>query len=172
MLFQTSINAPRNKTQQIVKQAAAKVGIELELKSIVPAVYFSTDPANLDTSSHFSADLQMHAFVSRSPDPQRFMDPFVSWEVSQKENKWAGRNSTRWRNEEYDRLFRAAETEMDPVKRAAQFIRMNDMLTQNVVVVPFLWRGDAAAVSNRLRGTDLSGWDSNCWNIAHWYRET
>ena len=172
MLFQTSINAPRNKTQQIVKQAAAKVGIELELKSIVPAVYFSTDPANLDTSSHFSADLQMHAFVSRSPDPQRFMDPFVSWEVSQKENKWAGRNSTRWRNEEYDRLFRAAETEMDPVKRAAQFIRMNDLLTQNVVVVPFLWRGDAAAVSNRLRGTDLSGWDSNCWNIAHWYRET
>ena len=171
MLFQTAINAPRQKTQAIVKQAAAKVGIEMELKSIVPAVYFSTDPANLDTSSHFSADIQMYAFNSGSPDPQRFMDPFVSWEVSQKENKWAGRNTTRWRNEEYDRLFRAAETEMDPVKRAAQFVRMNDLLTQNVVVVPLIWRGTASAVSNRLRGTDISGWDSNCWNIAHWYRE-
>jgi peptide/nickel transport system substrate-binding protein len=172
MLFQTAINPARQKTQAIVKQAAAKVGIEMELKSIVSAVYFSTDPANLDTTSHFSADIQMYAFNSRSPDPQRFMDPFVSWEVSQKENKWAGRNTTRWRNEEYDRLFRAAETEMDPVKRAAHFIRMNDLLTQNVVIVPFTWRGDGAAVSNRLRGTDLSGWDSNCWNIAHWYRET
>jgi len=171
MLFQTAINAPRQKTQAIVKQAAAKVGIEIELKSIVPAVYFSTDPANLDTSSHFSADLQMYSYNSGSPDPQRFMDPFVSWEVAQKENKWAGRNSTRWRNEEYDRLFRAAETEMDPVKRAAHFIRMNDLLTQNVVIVPFLWRGNASAVSNRLRGTEISGWDSNLWNLAHWYKE-
>jgi len=170
MLFQTAINAPRQKTQAIVKQAAARVGIDIELKSIVPAVYFSTDPANLDTSSHFTADLQMYSFNSGSPDPQRFMDPFVSWEASQKENKWAGRNATRWRNEEYDRLFRAAETEMDPVKRAAHFIRMNDLLTQNVVIVPFLWRGNASAVSNRLQGTEISGWDSNCWNIAHWYK--
>src|SRR2546426_1308837 len=87
MLFQTAINAPRQKTQAIVKQAAARRGIDIELKSIVPAVYFSTDPANLDTSSHFTADLQMYSFNSGSPDPQRFMDPFVSWEVSQKENK-------------------------------------------------------------------------------------
>jgi peptide/nickel transport system substrate-binding protein len=171
MLYQTSINAPRQKTQAIVKQVAAKVGIEMELKSIVPAVYFSTDPANLDTSSHFSADIQMYAFVSGSPDPQRFMDPFVSWEIAQKANKWAGRNSTRWRNEEYDRLFRAAETEMDPVKRAAHFIKMNDLVVQNVVVIPFAWRGNASAVANRLRGTELSGWDSDFWNLAHWYRE-
>jgi hypothetical protein len=31
-------------------------------------------------------------------------------------------------NEDYDRLWRATEKEMDPAKRAAQFIRMNDML--------------------------------------------
>ena len=59
----------------------------------------------------------------------------------------------------------------DPVKRTAHFIRMNDMLVQNVVIVPFLWRGTASAVSNRLRGTDISGWDSTFWNLAHWYRE-
>ncbi|NDG55200.1 MAG: hypothetical protein EBX56_04465, partial [Betaproteobacteria bacterium] len=33
-VFQTSINAPRQKTQQIVKQAAQKAGIDLELKSV------------------------------------------------------------------------------------------------------------------------------------------
>ena len=41
--------------------------------------------------------------------------------------------TTRWRNEEYDRAWKAAESEMDPVKRAALFIRMNDLLTQNNV---------------------------------------
>src|SRR5438128_3453368 len=171
MLFQTSINAARQKTQAIVKQAAAKIGIELEVKAVVPAVYFSTDPANPDTLAHFSADLQMYSLTNGSPDPQLFMQPFVSWEIAQKENKWAGRNSTRWRNDEYDRMYRAAETEMDPVKRAALFIRMNDMLVQSVVIVPFLWRGTASAVSNRLRGTDISGWDSTFWNLAHWYRD-
>src|SRR5437667_402723 len=171
MLFQTSINAPRQKTQAIVKQAAAKVGIELEVKAVVPAVYFSTDPANADTLAHFSADLQMYSLVNGSPDPQLFMQPFVSWEIAQKDNKWAGRNSTLWRNDEYDRMYKAAETEMDPVKRATLFIRMNDMLVQNVVIVPFLWRGTASAVSNKLRGTDISGWDLTFWNLAHWYRE-
>jgi peptide/nickel transport system substrate-binding protein len=172
MLFQSSINASRQRTQAIVKQTAAKVGIEMELKSIVPAVYFSADPGNSDTVAHFSADLQMYSFNNTSPDPRRFMDPFVSWEIAQKANKWAGLNSTRWHSDEYDRLARAAQTEMDAVKRAAAYIQMNDMIAQQVVVVPFLWRGSATAVSNRLRGTDLSGWDSDCWNIAHWYRES
>ena len=29
---------------------------------------------------------------------------------------------------------------MDPVKRAALFIKMNDLVIQNVVVIPVLWR--------------------------------
>ena len=171
MLFQTSINGPRQKTQAIVKQAAAKLGIEIEVKAVVPAVYFSTDPANADTLAHFTADLQMYSLVNGSPDPQLFLQPFVSWEIAQKENKWAGRNSTRWRHDDYDRMYKAAETEMDPVKRAALFIRMNDMLVQTPVIVPFMWRGTASAVANRLRGTEISGWDSTFWNLAHWYRE-
>jgi hypothetical protein len=44
-------------------------------------------------------------------------------------------------------------------------------VVQNVVVIPFAWRGNASAVANRLRGTELSGWDSDFWNLAHWYRE-
>src|SRR5207249_2029777 len=35
LLFQTSINAPRQKTQAIVKQAAGRAGIEMELKAVV-----------------------------------------------------------------------------------------------------------------------------------------
>ena len=171
MLFQTSINSPRQKTQAVVKQAAAKIGIELEVKAVVPAVYFSTDPANPDTLAHFSADLQMYSLVNGSPDPQLFMQPFVSWEIAQRENKWAGRNSSRWRSDDYDRMYKAAETEMDPVKRAALFIRMNDVVVQTPVIIPFLWRGTASAIANRLRGTDISGWDLTFWNLAHWYRE-
>ena len=172
MLYQTSINPVRQKTQAIVKQAAAKAGIEMELKSVVASVFFGSDPGNPDTSSKFLADLQMYAFnMTGGPEPQRFMDPFVSWELASKENKWAGRNNTRWRNEEYDRAWKAAESEMDPVKRAALFIRMNDLLTQHNVVVPITWRANISAISNKLRSTDICGWDSSFWNLSHWYRE-
>src|SRR6266851_1357767 len=170
MLFQTSINAPRQKTQAIVKQAAAKAGIELELKSVTASVYFSSDVANPDTYAHFYCDIQMYTTTMTQPDPELFMNQFTTAEVSSKENKWQGRNITRWRNEEYDKLYKAAESELDPVKRAALFIKMNEMVIQNVVVVPVVFRPRVAAVSNKLR-IEQSGWDSDFWNLQNWYRE-
>jgi hypothetical protein len=47
LVFQTSLNAPRQKTQAIVKQACHRAGIDIELKSVTPSVYFSSDAAIL-----------------------------------------------------------------------------------------------------------------------------
>jgi peptide/nickel transport system substrate-binding protein len=170
-VYQTSINAPRQKTQQIVKQAAAKAGIDMELKSITANVFFSSDPANPDTYSHFYTDLQMYTTTMTQPDPQRFMDQFTSWEVSAKANKFALTNKTRWRNEEYDKLWKAAETEMDPTKRAALFVRMNDLVIQNIVVIPVVFRPRVAAISSRMRDVTQSGWDGDFWALPYWSKQ-
>jgi peptide/nickel transport system substrate-binding protein len=170
MVYQTSINAPRQKTQAIVKQAAAKAGLELELKSVTASVFFSSDAANPDIYSRFSTDIQMYTTTQASPDPQTFMEQFASWEVSNKDNKYQGRNITRWRNEEYDKLFRSAETELDPVKRAALFVKMNDLVIQNVVVIPVIWRTKVQAISSRLRGHEISGWDNDTANLFNWFK--
>jgi peptide/nickel transport system substrate-binding protein len=170
LVYQTSINAPRQKNQAMVKQAAAKAGIEMELKSVVASVFFSSDAANSDTYSHFYSDLQMYNNGMGAPDPQYFMEQFTSWQAAAKDNKWVGRNITRWRNEDYDRLWKAAENEMDPVKRAALFIRMNDLVIQNVVVIPIVLRNGVGAASNRLRGMDLTAWDSTLWHLPYWHK--
>ena len=171
MVYQTSTNPERQKTQQIVKQAAAKAGIDIELKSVLASVYFSSDVANPDTYTKFYTDIQMYTTTMGAPDPATFMEQFTSWEVSSKQNKLQGRNITRWRNEDYDKLWRTAESELDPVKRAALFVKMNDLVIQNLIVIPVLWRMVISAVSNKLKSTDVSGWDSNFWNLANWYRE-
>jgi len=171
LLYQTSTNSLRQKNQAIVKQACTKAGLDVELKSVVASVFFSSDPANLDTYAHFSADLQMYNTTQTSPDPQFFMNQFLSTEAAQKANKWAGRNPTRWQNAEYDKLWNAAEMEFDPVKRAAMFIRMNDLVVGNVVVIPEIWRNRTSAAASKLQGLDLSGWDSSLANLANWYRE-
>ncbi len=170
LLFQTSTNAPRQKTQAIVKQACAKAGIEIEIKSVVASVFFGSDAANPDNYPHFYADLQMYNVGPTAPDPAWFMRAFLSSEVASRANKWQGRNVTRWRNDEYDRLYEAADTELDPVKRAALFIKMNDLLTQHVVVIPVLWRNGVSASSLRLQGMDLSGWDTTFWRLPYWYK--
>jgi len=169
-VYQTSINAPRQKTQAIVKQAAAKAGIEMELKSVTASVYFSSDVANADTYSHFYTDIQMYTTTMTQPDPEQFMRQFLTEEVASKDNKWQGRNITRWRNEEFDKLHKASESELDPVKRAAMFIKMNELVIQNVVVIPVVFRPRVAAVANTLR-MEQSGWDSDFWSVQNWYRE-
>jgi peptide/nickel transport system substrate-binding protein len=170
-VYQTSINPVRQKTQAIVKQACTKAGIDIEIKSIVASVYFSSDPANWDTYPHFATDLQMYTTTMTAPDPQRFMDQFTSWEVASKENKWLGRNPTRWRNEEYDRAWKAAEAEIDPVKRAVHFVKMNDLVIQDNVVIPVTWRFKVQVASNKLKNAERSGWDSDFWQLHNWYRE-
>jgi peptide/nickel transport system substrate-binding protein len=113
----------------------------------------------------------MYTTTMGAPDPQTFMRQFLSEEIASKDNKWQGRNITRWKNPEYDQIFAASETELDPVKRAAQFIKMNDMIIQDVVVIPVLWRNVASAVSKKLKNTEITVWDSNLWNLANWTRE-
>jgi peptide/nickel transport system substrate-binding protein len=171
LVYQTSINAPRQKNQAIVKQACGKAGIDIEIKSVVASVFFSSDVGNPDTYRKFYTDIQMYTTTMGAPDPQTFMRQFLSDEITSKDNKWQGRNITRWRNAEYDRAFADSETEIDPVKRAALFIKMNDLVIQDVVVIPVLWRSVISAVSNRLKNTEVSGWDSNLWNVANWTRE-
>ena len=169
-VFQTSINAPRQKTQAIVKQACQKAGIDIELKSVVGSVFFSSDTANPDTYPHFYCDAQMYQNVMQQPDPQFFMNQCVSWEAATKENKWQGRNIVRWQNKEYDEIYKQAEQELDPVKRAAMYIRLNDLAVGENYFLPLLNRPRTMAASGNLIAP-FSGWDNDLWQLASWYRE-
>ncbi|WP_137180872.1 peptide ABC transporter substrate-binding protein [Roseomonas sp. AR75] len=170
-IYQTSVNAPRQRTQAIYKQAAQRAGIDLELKSVTASVFFSADVANPDTYTKFFADVQMYTTTMTQADPQLFMNQFVSWEISSKANNWQGRNIVRWRNEEYDRIFRDAEGELDPVKRAALFIRMNDLIVGSNHIIPLVKRPLVSASLNNLN-TVLSAWDNTHWLLSDWFRET
>jgi peptide/nickel transport system substrate-binding protein len=170
LLFTTSINSVRQKVQSIYKQACAKAGIELELKGVTPAVFFSSDVANPDTYGKFLADLQMYAVAGRLPDPDGFMQWFVSWQAASKANKWLGFNRGRWLSDEYDALYRASEFELYPVKRAALMIRMNDLICNDHAVIPVVYRPSVHGFARNLVAP-VSGWDDSLNGLADWYRE-
>jgi peptide/nickel transport system substrate-binding protein len=169
-VYQTSVNALRQKEQAVIKQACQKAGIDLELKSVTASVFFSSDVANPDTYGKFWCDMQMYTTTMTQPDAERFMDQYLIKEVSSKENKWQGRNISRYTNPEYDKLYAAAETELDPVKRAALFIQMNDMVVKSNNIIPLISRPRVRG-SNLKLAQQLTGWDLDFSGLHNWYRE-
>ncbi len=168
-VYQTSINAPRQKTQAIIKQACQRAGIDLELKSVTASVFFSSDVANPDTYTKLYVDMEMYTTTQPQPDPERFLNQFTSWEIATKENKWLGRNVSRYSDPEADKAYKAAQKELDPAKRAALLIKVNEIFCEANVILPILSRTRIAASLNNL-SHDHSGWDVDSWNIAAWYR--
>ena len=168
-VFQTSINAPRQKTQAIIKQACQRAGIELELKSVTASVFFSSDVANPDTYTKLYTDIEMYTTTQPQPDPERFLNQFTSWEVASKENKWLGRNVSRYTDPEADKAYREAQKELDPAKRAALLIKVNEIFCEANVILPILSRTKVVSAAQNL-AHDHSGWDVDTWNLAAWYR--
>ncbi|MGK7875948.1 MAG: peptide ABC transporter substrate-binding protein [Xenococcaceae cyanobacterium] len=170
VVFQTSVNPLRQKTQEVVKQGLQSIGFGVELKSIDASIFFSSDPANTDTTEHFYADLQMFTTGNINPDPGTYMKTYTCGEIPQKANNWTGDNVSRYCNQTYDNLWQQSRTELNPEKREKIFIQMNDLLVNDGVAIPLVHRANVVGVSNRLSGVDLTPWDMRTWNIMDWTR--
>ncbi len=168
LVFQTSQNTVRQQHQQLVKDSFERAGIKTEIKAIDSGVYFSSDPGNADTSAHFYADLEMFTNSNGQPDPWTYFHGWTTEEIAQKENTWNGNNYHRWSNPEYDRLVAQAKTELNEERRQQMFVRMNDILVNEVVVIPQVDRLGPQAFSNDLKNAELTAWDVTTWNIANW----
>ena len=64
----------------------------------------------------------------------------------------------------------AAENEIAPVKRAALYIKCNDLMWQETVFIPVMHRIKVGASANTLRPV-MSGWANDLDNLQDWYRE-
>ncbi len=168
--FQTPVDVQRQQAQQIVKKALESIGVEVKLKIIDSSVFFSNDPTNTGTRSHFYADMEQYTTGNLVPDPAAYMKIWTCAEVSQQANKWAGRNYERWCSPAYDALYAQAAREMDPERRKQLFIQMNDMLIEDIVMIPIGHRAEVFGASTTLQGINLTPWDADTWNIQDWKR--
>ena len=58
----------------------------------------------------------------------------------------------------------------DVVKRAAMYIKLNDMVVGDNYIQPIASRARTTALKAGLTA-HLSGWDNDLWQLASWYRE-
>jgi peptide/nickel transport system substrate-binding protein len=171
VLFQGGAGGVTEKVMAIIKSSAEKAGFKLDLKVVPASVFFSSDVGNPDIYGKFNADIQIYNWTSNIPDPLALTQSFVSWEVSSRANKWLGSNLVRWQSAEFDAAYRAAEVELDPVKRTALFVRMNELIAESGYAIPILARSSVRAVNARLR-LPLSPWQLDTASLSDWYRKT
>ncbi len=172
VVFQTSVNPLRQKSQQVIKQGLQAIGVGVELKTVDPSILFSSDPTNPDTLERFAADLQMFTSGNTNPDPSKYMQTFTCFTIPQPQNNWSGDNFSRYCNPDYDKLWQRASRELNPQKRQTLFMQMNDQLINNFVVIPLVHRADVVGVGQALSGVSLTPWDRNTWNIKDWKRQS
>ena len=171
LAFQTSINPVRQNAQEIVKKAYESIGIQVDNRNIDSSIFLGPPEGTTKTRRQFYADFEEFAFSNKSPDPGAYMAGWTCGEIAQKSNNWALSNWGRYCNPAYDELYKKSTTETDPEKRRQLFVQMNDLLIQDVALIPLIKQGLAYGASNSLTGLNWTAWDSETWNIKDWARK-
>ena len=171
IVYQTSTNAIRQDTQNLIRDWWREIGIETKLVHHDASLFFGGDPAEDAAESYrrFFADVQMYAGDS-GIDPQQYLFSQLCDQIQTRENNWADGNNARSCSPEYDAVYaQLAEAQVGP-ERAALIKRLNDLHVQSYFEIPLVNRGLVSAHVNTLQGVRINGWDSELWNIAEWRR--
>jgi peptide/nickel transport system substrate-binding protein len=170
LVFQTSIQPLRQAAQEQVKLDLEAIGFAVELKQIDASIFLGPPKDTTDTRRQFYADFEEFAFSNKSPDPTAYMAGWVCDQAAQKENDWSLPNWSRYCNPEFDVLFHQAAAELDPDKRTELFVKMNELLIQDVAVIPLVNTTLPTGINVDLKGYDSTLWDVEVWKIADWYK--
>jgi peptide/nickel transport system substrate-binding protein len=167
MDYQTTVNAVRQKVQDINKKNWEAAGFKVNLKGVPADVFFTnTSP---DGANHFWADVEMFTNNSESTDFTTYLTDWTTAQIAQKSNDWNAGNYARYTNPEFDATIDSLRKEADPAKRAALFIKANDILILDVVIIPIVSRTQVTSgVSKALKNVVPTGWDSEMYQIADW----
>jgi peptide/nickel transport system substrate-binding protein len=174
--YATSINQVRQKNQAVVKQAFEAIGVKVKLEQVNATSYFDSAPGNDQNINHFYWDINMYTNNSTSLVPIAFLADWYAGpdgsNIAQKENGWSGTNRQRWSNADYDAKFEALKAATDLETAFQLSIDMNDILINNIVVIPEVNRAaDVYAISRKIRNENVAlgfGLEYNYWNIANW----
>jgi peptide/nickel transport system substrate-binding protein len=177
VVYSTSINAVRQKTQAVNKQNWESIGIQVNLKQVDAGIFFDSAAGNEQNAQHFYSDLLMYTNGPVSTFPVSYMQAWYGGadgvNISQKANNWSGINESRYHNDEYDAMYDRLVSTTIQEEAVALFVAMNDFLITNQVIIPEVARAvEKYAIANTLNdanvGSSLA--EALYWNIANWNR--
>lgn len=92
----------------------------------------------------------------------------ITSNIASPENRWSGSNRGAWSNPEYDRLFDAFNTTLDPGRRAQQVADMMKLVSDQLPIFSVVYDFNVIAHAIGLRGPRVGATGSDNWNAHQW----
>jgi peptide/nickel transport system substrate-binding protein len=123
-----------------VQAAGKRIGLEVTIKPVAADAYTAlfSDPAARE-----GIDLFSNGWYADVADP---LVVYVNWQSDNFAN-YAG-----WKNPEYDRLVQQALAEYDPVARAELVVRLQEIVTEEMLWIPVVQSPNDVFMNKRITG--------------------
>lgn len=127
---------------QMIAQAVqdmwkTNLGINVELKNEEWAVF-------QDTRNNFQYSIARHGWIADYNDPMTFLDMWTTGN---------GQNNSGYANAEYDKLISQAKVELDDAKRTELLRKAEDMLMEDLPILPIYYYTNVLCIDQNVKGT-------------------
>jgi peptide/nickel transport system substrate-binding protein len=149
---------------RLMAEQAADAGIDIKLRSRTPDQLFGND---LGQGDFTTALLAFGGGVDPSPTALLASD-----QIPSEENGFSGQNVYRWSDPEVDRLLRSSDREVDEDARVEQLGRIQEILADDVPLIPLYAQPNTVAHIDALQGVRENPtqaevfWNSGEWSLA------
>ncbi len=157
----TAGRVQRERTEEVLQQQLAAVGIELTIQNHNATAFFAPVEQN-GVLKKGKYQLGMYAWIT-SPDPNK-KSLYHSSEVPPQ-----GQNNPRLRDARIDELLETGLTTLDPAKRKVIYDEFQIRLATLVPMTPIVWRSDIDVMPKRLVNYKANPTQNgDTWNIWEW----
>ena len=158
----TAGNRVREDVEQILQSQWRKVGVELRVNNQPARVFFG------ETTRHRQFELAMYSWVFAPIADCETL--YTSDNVPSAANAYNGQNYSGFSNAEMDKLCHAIPTELDESKRVALLRRTQEIMADEMPVLPLYFRVDVTSIKQGLQNWKPTGLGGSqvTWNAAQW----
>ena len=125
---------------ETIQQMWAKINVNVELYNEEWAVF-------QDSRKNGNYEIARHGWIGDYLDPMTFLDMWMSG---------LGNNDAKFSNEEYDNLIRSAKEETDIAKKYEYLRKAEDILMDEMPIIPIYYYTQIKAVSPRVKDVVVS----------------
>ncbi len=161
-LLTTESTPVRQQISQLFQNDMKAIGIDVQVQALPPDELFSPDGPLFQRQF----DLVLFGW-SASSDP----GGLLLWSctaIPSPDNNFTGDNFSGWCKRDANRAIREAVTSLDAEKRAAAYLRQQQLWTQDLPVLPLFQRLSVVLVAPGVQGLQPDALAPITWNIGAW----
>lgn len=158
-IISTAGNAVREQIEVVMQDHLKAIGIDLKISNV---------PASVLVGTVIRRRTYQMTMYSNFFGPTTIGSFFHSNQIPSEANNFEGGNHMGWRNAENDRLLDQISQELDEGKRIQLLRRQQDLVAEDLPVIPLYFRVYLTTSKKALRNIKPGGFSGITWNAPEW----